>query len=97
MSSTIKVDSQGRRSICFNWYYNIRLINCSFTLLVPPNDSGSDKSTPLQGVCLSSIHLVGIDYGVLVTRELVGAITTIVGWIDTMGPTVELVADVRRC
>ena len=46
---------------------------------------------------MPSIHLVGIDHSVLAARELVGATTTVVGWIDSMGPTIELVADVRRC
>ena len=92
LSGTTKVGSRGRRSICFNWYYNIRLINYYFTLLVPPNNSGSDKSTPLWRICLPSIHLVSVDCSVLVARELVGATTTVVGWIDSVRPTIELVA-----
>ena len=44
-NGTTKVGSQGRGSICFYWYYNIRLIYY-FTLLAPPNASGGDKPTP---------------------------------------------------
>ena len=95
LSGTTKVGSRGRRSIGFNWYYNIRLINYYFTLLVPPNSLESDKSTPLWRVCLPSIHLVGVDCGVLVTREFVGASTTVVGWIDTVGPTIEVASEIR--
>ena len=96
MSDTTKVGSRGRGSICFNWYYNIRLIYY-FTLLAPPNDSGGDKPTPTWRICLPSIHLVGVDCSVLVARELVGATTTVVGWIDSVGPTIKPVADVRHC
>ena len=95
LSGTTKVGSWGRRSICYNWYYNIRLIYYYFTLLLPPNDSGSDKSTPSWRARLPSIHLVGVDCGVLVAKGLVGASTTVVGWIDTVGPTTELVLEIR--
>ena len=94
-TGTTKVGSRGRGSVCFNWYYNIRRIY--YGTLTPPNNSGGDKPTPLWRICLSSIHLVGVDCSVLVARELVGAITTVVGWMDSVGPTIELVADSRRC
>ena len=87
------VGLRGRGSISINFCYSISRF-FYITLAPSPTISGSDEATPPWCIRCPSNHLIGVDCGILMTRELVGATTTVVRRVDTVGPTIEFVSNV---